>query len=404
MSTVSVFVDGHLVGTVMASDTGLWSYPLTAGQALANGMHTASAQATDAAGNESVLSAVNTFTVNATTLPTPTVEKPANSTSINDPTPTYSGTAQAGDMVTIFVDGTAIATVTAAGDGTWTYTPTAAQSLADGVHMVNVMASDGMGGISMTSNTNSFTVDTMPPDTMIVSGPPLTDAPPSGQFIFTSTESPVTYLCSVDGGQFVLCSDPTTVGPLGAGQHTFEVAAVDRAGNVDPTPATYTWVVGGDVDASVPDVRIVPDAIPVPDAPVLPDASVPDVRVVPDALIIDAPLPADARPSDARTFDAQSFDAASGDARVADAHLADTGGTHDGGGTGDGGNHDAGAKDGGAGDAGSKDAGPLSSYAFQGGGCTCSLSTHEDAQHGGVAWGGLFALGLAGVVLRRKRR
>jgi Ca2+-binding RTX toxin-like protein len=47
----------------------------------------------------------------------------------------------------------------------------------------------------------------------------------------------------VDGGLYVVGSSGITVGPLADGPHSFEVRAIDAAGNVDPTPASYTWTV-----------------------------------------------------------------------------------------------------------------------------------------------------------------
>jgi len=39
------------------------------------------------------------------------------------------------------------------------------------------------------------------------------------------------------------CSSPITFNNLATGSHTFEVRAVDTAGNKDPSPATLTWKV-----------------------------------------------------------------------------------------------------------------------------------------------------------------
>ena len=47
--------------------------------------------------------------------------------------------------------------------------------------------------------------------------------------------------------------DPQTYTDLGAGRHTFEVRAVDEAGNVDPTPASYAWTI---VDETPPETTI----------------------------------------------------------------------------------------------------------------------------------------------------
>ncbi len=47
--------------------------------------------------------------------------------------------------------------------------------------------------------------------------------------------------CSLDGAPFSFCTSPVTYSSLTAGSHVFQVRAVDLAGNVDPTPASFTW-------------------------------------------------------------------------------------------------------------------------------------------------------------------
>ena len=49
--------------------------------------------------------------------------------------------------------------------------------------------------------------------------------------------------CSLDGGGFGPCVSPVSYSSLVAGPHHFEVRATDLAGNVDPTPATWDWVI-----------------------------------------------------------------------------------------------------------------------------------------------------------------
>jgi MYXO-CTERM domain-containing protein len=66
-NTVSVSVDGAVVGTVIADGAGNWSYALTPAQTLALGLHRATAIAADPAGNVSLPSANDDFTVAAGT-------------------------------------------------------------------------------------------------------------------------------------------------------------------------------------------------------------------------------------------------------------------------------------------------------------------------------------------------
>jgi hypothetical protein len=48
--------------------------------------------------------------------------------------------------------------------------------------------------------------------------------------------------CRLDNAlTFTACMSPTTYSDLPYGSHTFRVRAMDAAGNVDPTPASFTW-------------------------------------------------------------------------------------------------------------------------------------------------------------------
>lgn len=88
----------------------------------------------------------------------------------------------------------------------------------------------------------SSCLDITPPETTITSGPSDSTSSTSASFSFTSSE-PGSFQCSLDGAGFTACSSPKTYTALSDGQHTFEVRAIDRAGNVDPTPARREWSV-----------------------------------------------------------------------------------------------------------------------------------------------------------------
>ncbi|AWB23036.1 HYR domain-containing protein [Methylobacterium currus] len=123
-----------------------------------------------------------------------------------------------------------------------------------GLHTITATAQDQHGNVG--SRTYAFTVaDTTPPDTTIQGGPASLSSSSSATFSFIGTDniSPagsLTYAVSLDGSAFVVATNPLTYTGLADGSHTFQVRSVDAAGNVDPTPAVYTWT----VDATPPNV------------------------------------------------------------------------------------------------------------------------------------------------------
>ena len=86
-------------------------------------------------------------------------------------------------------------------------------------------------------------MDTVPPQTSLVSGPAGTTTNPQPTFTFSSSEPGSTFACSVDGAPFAPCTSPFVAPPLAVGVHTFQVRSQDAAGNTDATPASQTFTV-----------------------------------------------------------------------------------------------------------------------------------------------------------------
>lgn len=116
-------------------------------------------------------------------------------------------------------------------------------SLNEGPHEFQVRATDGSGNTDATPAVRTWTVDLTPPDTALTSGPSGINTSSDASFAFSSTESPATFSCSLDGGEFTPCSSTKTYTGLPDGNHVFRVRAVDQAGNIDPSPATRSWTV-----------------------------------------------------------------------------------------------------------------------------------------------------------------
>ena len=110
--------------------------------------------------------------------------------------------------------------------------------LADGAHSFRAvaLARDGVSA----SATRAFTVDTKPPKTRLTRHPKRRTHARTVKFKFSSSERS-TFRCKLDRRRWSRCRSPRTYRHLRPGRHRFRVAATDRAGNKDATPARYTF-------------------------------------------------------------------------------------------------------------------------------------------------------------------
>jgi hypothetical protein len=119
--------------------------------------------------------------------------------------------------------------------------------LSDGAHTFQVRATDSSGDFDTSPTTAKWTVDTIPPNTIITGRPSGDVNPPTATFTFISTQTTPTgdtFECKLDNEPFSPCTSPKTFTALIDGHHFFQVRATDIAGNTDPTPTTAGWAVG----------------------------------------------------------------------------------------------------------------------------------------------------------------
>ncbi|GHG81888.1 DUF4215 domain-containing protein [Comamonas sp. JC664] len=233
---VTVYEGGTVLCTATADASGQWSCTPTT--PLPEGPHTVTATGTPPGGSPSPTSAPVSFTVDlgGTATEPPVITGPPNGTLTNDATPPISGTSAPGTVVTVYSGDTAVCTTTTNDVGQWTCTPS--QPLPDGPHTLTATATAGSGPASAPSAPSELIIDTQEPDTFISRTPPARSESRTAAFEYGSNEDGATYECSLNGGPFEPCRDSYDVGE---GQNTLRVRATDRAGNVDSTPAVYSW-------------------------------------------------------------------------------------------------------------------------------------------------------------------
>jgi MYXO-CTERM domain-containing protein len=246
-ATVTITINGAVVGTATAAPvTGAWSF--TPAAALPQGSNTASATATDGAGNTSQ-PVSSTFTVDSVAPAAVAITTPANGAVISNARPPISGTAEPGSTVTVTgAGGVIIGTATAApGTGAWSVTP--ATDLPQGSNTVSATARDAAGNTSQPSST-TFTIDTIAPAAVAISAPAngalISDPTPEirgtaepGSTVTVTIGGVVIGTATAAAGTGAWSVTPTT--DLPQGSNTASATARDAAGNTSqPTSTTFT--------------------------------------------------------------------------------------------------------------------------------------------------------------------
>jgi outer membrane protein OmpA-like peptidoglycan-associated protein len=208
---------------------------------LSDGQHTLRVRAIDSALNVDPTPASFSWTVDTVSPETTIDTSPPPADSSTAPTFTFGATDPGGSGVASLecqLDGAAWTTCTS---------PQAPTGLADGAHTFLVRAIDDAGNVDATPASTTWTVDTQAPDTRIDTYPGAIDGSSSPAFGYSGDDGSgsgvVAYQCRLDGVAWAPCTLPFTLIGLADGAHTFDVRAIDAAGNADPTPATYTWTV-----------------------------------------------------------------------------------------------------------------------------------------------------------------
>lgn len=165
----------------------------------------------------------------------------------SDNTLLFSGTAEPGATVHLYLDGVEIGTTLADGSGNWSfdYTGTA---LSDGSHTLTAQAEDAAHNLSSVSASFPFTVDTTPPVVTVVSPAEGSTTNDSTPVISGTTDAPpgstVTVTIDADSYPAYVQSDGTWSlewpTPLPDGGYTVFASVTDPAGNtgLDSNPFT----------------------------------------------------------------------------------------------------------------------------------------------------------------------
>lgn len=264
-STVSIYDGSTLLGTALVQSNNSWSFTPTT--PLANGSHTFTVTATDAAGNTSGATAGFSVVVDTTAPTQPSISSiiddigpntgPIGSNQpTNDARPTLNGITEANARVDIYDNGSFVTSVTADGSGNWSYTPTTA--LAQGTHSFTITATDSAGNTSGISSAAAIVVDTVAPGiptglAVNANGTALTGvAEPNSTVIITSSGGTVLGTATANAsGNFTFTLNPPQI----SGQ-TLMVSAQDAAGNIGTAGnvlAPFTGVPPAPVIASVLD-------------------------------------------------------------------------------------------------------------------------------------------------------
>jgi hypothetical protein len=164
-ATITLKVDGKIIGTTQADENGNWQFEYDPNPALSDGDFTISVEARDEVGNTA--SSTYELVIDTMTI-TPSVRLDAASDTGSDDNdnitkethPLLTGTAEANATIEIYIDGKLAGQAVTDKNGVWNYRLTDDQTLTDGNHTVMVKSTD-IAGNSANSTPMTITVDSV---------------------------------------------------------------------------------------------------------------------------------------------------------------------------------------------------------------------------------------------------
>jgi hypothetical protein len=119
--------------------------------------------------------------------------------------------------------------------------PVGYANLGDGLHTFAVRATDAAGN-SGAASSYAWTIDATAPETTLGSAPRSGTTAVAATFTFSASEA-ASFECKLDDASFAPCTSPRSYAALSRSGHSFEVRAIDTAGNVEPAPAAHRWTI-----------------------------------------------------------------------------------------------------------------------------------------------------------------
>ncbi len=129
------------------------------------------------------------------------------------------------------------------GDWSACSSPMVYSSLVEGRHSFQVRALDTSGNKDISPANSIWVIDLSPPDTIVNNGPNNPTNSTTAIFRFSSTEINSSFECAVDSGTWIECTNPEQYTDITEGDHSFQVRATDAVGNLDESPASFSWQV-----------------------------------------------------------------------------------------------------------------------------------------------------------------
>ncbi|WP_235186730.1 Ig-like domain-containing protein, partial [Serratia sp. DD3] len=274
-SVVTVWDNDEVIGTALVNDQGNWSF--TPSTPLNNGPHDLTTTVTDPAGNTSDKGQHLIFNVDVVpgqvqlTGLQDDVGSVTGSVAQNgvtdDTSPTLTGTAKVGSVVTVSDENGVLGSLTVGASGNWSFTPSS--DMSQGLHTLSASAKDLTGYVS-TTGTWVFTVDSVAPTAPFIdsAADDVGDIQPQSMTSGSATDDPSPTLSGhAEANSIVKIYDQygeigsvqalasgqwsfTPTSGLSEGKHDFYVKAVDKAGNISDPSNTFTLT----LDFTPPDV------------------------------------------------------------------------------------------------------------------------------------------------------